>query len=45
MNSNNIITAALYSLGTLVCLRNISTNALHKRDDYDDDDNNMIYRI
>jgi len=37
MNSNNRIAATLYSLGT-VCLRNISTNTLHKGDDDDDDD-------
>jgi hypothetical protein len=40
MNSNNRITATLYSLG-IVCLRNISINTLHKGDDdYDDDNSN-----
>jgi len=36
MNSNNIIASTLYSL---VCLRNISINTLHKGDD--DDDNKL----
>ena len=37
MNSNNRIAATLYSL---VCLRNVSINTLHKGDDDDDDNNN-----
>ena len=40
MNSNNRIVATLYSLGTIVCLWNISINTVHKGDDDDDDDNN-----
>ena len=40
MKSNNRIAATLYSLGNIVCLRNISINTLHKGDDDDDDDNN-----
>ena len=40
MNSNNRIAATLYSLGNIVCLRNISINTLHKGDDDDDDDDN-----
>jgi hypothetical protein len=40
MNSNNRTAATLYSLGDIVCLRNISINTLHKENDDDDDDNN-----
>jgi len=42
MNSSNRIAATLYSLGDIVCLRNININTLHKGDDddYDDDDDN-----
>ena len=40
MNSNNRIAATLYSIGNIVCLRNISINTLHKGDDDNDDDNN-----
>jgi len=44
MNSNNRIAAKLYSLGNIVCLRNISVNTLHKgeeeEEDDDDNDNN-----
>jgi hypothetical protein len=39
MNSNNRIAATLFCLRTLVCLRNISINTLHKDDDDDDNDN------
>ena len=40
MNSNNRIAATLFRR-EIVCLRNISTNTLHKGDDDDDyDDNN-----
>ena len=55
MNSNNRIAATLYSLGTIVCLRNMSINTLHKGDDNDDDDyddnnnnnnnNNALFRV
>jgi len=38
MNSNNRIAATLYSLGTIVSLRNVSINILDKEDDNDDDD-------
>ena len=41
MNSNNRTAATLYSLGDIVCLRNISINTLHKGDDDDDDDDNI----
>ena len=40
MNSNNRMAATLYSLGNIVCLRNISINTLHKGDNDDDDNNN-----
>ena len=42
MNGNNRIAATLYSL---VCLRNVSINTLHKGDDDDDYDNTIIVII
>ena len=38
INSNDRIAETLYSLGDMVCLRNICINTLHKGDDDDDDD-------
>ena len=38
INSNDKIAETLYSLGIMVCLRNICIITLHKGDNDDDDD-------